>query len=312
MSDESRKSETDAGPVGGEKLRAARRANDISVRDVAKELHIDEPKVRALEKNEFELLGAPVFAKGHLKKYAELVGVPLDDIMADYYQLTRSVGSPPLVGRTLKPGGDINIAPWIGGFVIILIVAAGLYWWFEMRDVTAPAGADPGQLAPFSSSGAADDEAVADIVREPPPQENAMTAAPAGTDPQAAADPSPEPAGSAAVDTPPPATSPPASQAIPATRSTTNTPAAANDGNEVLLVLTFSGDCWTEVSDAGGRQLFYNLAAAGRVLSLRGPPPLRVILGDATKVSMTVDGAARAIPESARRGRLARLTINAP
>jgi ribosome-binding protein aMBF1 (putative translation factor) len=56
--------ESEDGPVGGERLRAARRANDISVRDVAKELHLDEYKVRALEKNEFDVLGAPVFAKG--------------------------------------------------------------------------------------------------------------------------------------------------------------------------------------------------------------------------------------------------------
>ena len=35
-------------PVGGERLRAARQVRDISVRDVAKELHLDEHKVRAV------------------------------------------------------------------------------------------------------------------------------------------------------------------------------------------------------------------------------------------------------------------------
>ncbi len=60
----------DEGPMAGERLRQARHEQQISVLEVAKELHLDEPKVRALERNEFDVLGAPVFAKGHLRKYA--------------------------------------------------------------------------------------------------------------------------------------------------------------------------------------------------------------------------------------------------
>jgi cytoskeleton protein RodZ len=58
------------GPVGGERLAEARRAKQISVLEIAKELHVEEAKIRALENNDFEFLGAPVFAKGHLKKYS--------------------------------------------------------------------------------------------------------------------------------------------------------------------------------------------------------------------------------------------------
>ena len=64
------------GPLAGQRLAIARRENDISIADISKELHLDEPKVQALEENLFDQLGAPVFAKGHLRKYAELVGVP--------------------------------------------------------------------------------------------------------------------------------------------------------------------------------------------------------------------------------------------
>ena len=50
------------------------------------------------------MLGAPVFAKGHLRKYAEMVGVDVDDIMTDYYQMNRSTGTPPVVGLTAQHG----------------------------------------------------------------------------------------------------------------------------------------------------------------------------------------------------------------
>ena len=61
--------------MAGERLAIARREQQIPVIEIAKELHLDEPKVRALERNEFDVLGAPVFAKGHLRKYAQLVDV---------------------------------------------------------------------------------------------------------------------------------------------------------------------------------------------------------------------------------------------
>ena len=74
-------------PVGGERLAEARRELQIPVIEIAKELHLDEYKVRALECNDFDVIGAPVFAKGHLRKYAQMVKVDEADVMADYYQL---------------------------------------------------------------------------------------------------------------------------------------------------------------------------------------------------------------------------------
>ena len=73
----------DKGPLAGERLAAARRQLKIPLGDVAKALHLDEHKVAALEANRFEIVGPPVFAKGHLRKYAELVGVPIEDMLAD-------------------------------------------------------------------------------------------------------------------------------------------------------------------------------------------------------------------------------------
>ena len=73
-----------SGPLAGERLAEARRDSQITVIDIAKELHLDEYKVRALERNEFDVLGAPVFAKGHLRKYAQLVKVDEADVMAEF------------------------------------------------------------------------------------------------------------------------------------------------------------------------------------------------------------------------------------
>ena len=109
-----------SGPRGGERLAEARRAKQISVLEVAKELHLDEPKVRALERNDFDVLGAPVFAKGHLRKYAQLVGVDADDVFADYYQMTRAEALPPVVIWRPKVRQEAAPGPWIAVIIVIL------------------------------------------------------------------------------------------------------------------------------------------------------------------------------------------------
>jgi cytoskeleton protein RodZ len=314
MSDDTTKPDEDQeGPVGGERLRKARRENDISIRDVAKELHLDEHKVRALEKNEFDILGAPVFAKGHLRKYAEIVGVDVDDVMTDYYQMNRSTGAPPVVG--LKPGKprEINAVPWIAGVIAVLLVAAALYWWFAATD-DEPAVQDAASLsAPFVAEPAV--EAVAPAVSGPEPATGAESEpaaeAPTGTDPaprvEAATQPAPEPA----EDVDEVADADPESPAEPETVVSESAYSPTPGAPQVAVSLTFSGDCWTEVTDSSGRRLFYALGQEGRVVNLSGDAPMRLILGDADFVSVTVEGRPWPIPASARRGQLARLTIPA-
>ncbi len=154
-------------PVAGERLAEARREQQIPVIDIAKELHLDEYKVRALERNDFDVIGAPVFAKGHLRKYAQLVNVDEADVMADYYRLDRSAGAPPVITTRRRPRQVMAIGPWVAVIVVIL-VAATAYWWFAVRE---PAIERPavGQLAPLPQDEvetAVDDSVVDDGAEE--------------------------------------------------------------------------------------------------------------------------------------------------
>ena len=132
-----------AGPVGGERLRAAREAQQVSILEIAKELHLDEQKVRALEDNRFESLGAPVFAKGHLRKYAQLVDLDERDVLGDYHELTRSAGMPPVVSKRKREASEPSPGPWII-VVLVLIAAAFAYWWFTSgRDLASESSRVP-------------------------------------------------------------------------------------------------------------------------------------------------------------------------
>ena len=262
--------EESQGPVGGERLAQARREQQITTLDIAKELHLDEYKVQALERNDFDVLGAPVFAKGHLRKFAQLVKVSEADIMADYYQLNRSAGAPPVLSPRPKLRQVISPGPYVAAIIIVL-VAALVYWWFGVRE-DAPQQPVTGEIASLPqqtlSAQGADEflNATADAVDE---EEQ-----PVISEPEAAVE-------------------------------TADTPIASG----MRLSITYSGDCWTEITDAMGRRLFFDLGRAGRTVNLFGEPPFNVLFGDAGNVSLVVNGTSFDIPAADRRGRTARLTI---
>lgn len=277
--------EQETGPTGGERLRAARRANDISVRDIAKELHLDEHKVRALEENNFDLLGAPVFAKGHMRKYAELVGVAVEDILSDYYQMNRAAGAPPVVGLKRAQPRDFNPVPWVVGALAVLVVGSAAYWWFTRTPAPEQgAGIEPATLAPFASQPDGEESGAGELPAE--------SGGDSDDAPEVAEDPQP-------IESAPLITEPIVQDAL-------------SDLPQVQIQLMYTGDCWTEVTDANGQRLFYDLGVADRTVTVGGDAPLRLILGDGDNVSISVAGRPYPIPDSARSGRLARLTINRP
>ncbi|NQV86334.1 MAG: DUF4115 domain-containing protein, partial [Woeseiaceae bacterium] len=89
-------------------------------------------------------------------------------------------------------------------------------------------------------------------------------------------------------------------------------PAVITDSNAMQLSITYLGDSWTEITDANGRRLFFELGESGRTVNLSGEAPFNVLFGDAANVSLAINGAAFEIPAADRRGRTARLTISGP
>ena len=259
------------GPLGGERLAAARREQQISVHEVSKELHLDEAKVRALEANEFDVLGAAVFAKGHLRKYAELVGVDPDDVFADYYKMTHTAELPPVISHRPKIRREISPGPWIAAFIVIIVVALA-YWWFAVR-ISAPA--------------------VESLPAAPPAAETADSALPR-EDAQSIIE-------AAATEAEPTAETAPAE----------TEPAAADDGL-TRISLDFSGDCWTEITDANGERLFFEMGREGRSVELSGSAPFDVLFGNVENVRVRVDGNDYAVSPANPGSRTARLTILGP
>jgi cytoskeleton protein RodZ len=104
---------------------------------------------------------------------------------------------------------------------------------------------------------------------------------------------------------------PPAATGATTASSSATAPPPARRGKDGELTLKFSSDSWAEVYDASGQRLFYDVGAAASAHTVRGPAPLRVILGNASGVAVEYNGRPALIPAAVQPDGSARFVINA-
>lgn len=116
----------DTGAAIGAQLRAARERMGLGMAEAAELLHVDEKVIDALETGRFQALGAPVYVRGHLKNYAELVGEP--SASGRYESLRESppdlTTGPHLPGRTMPPKRRWPLVL----FAVLLVLAVAAWW----------------------------------------------------------------------------------------------------------------------------------------------------------------------------------------
>ena len=321
--------ETNAGSDGrdgggaislGERLSSARNARAISLEQAARTLHLDKTVVAALEAEQFEALGAAVFVKGHLRSYAELLGLPPDDVIEAYRQLDPTIDELPATVEKQQLSERVNVALWSFWAMVIvaaLLVAVYLYEGATDREAgrIRQQRLAPDEPAPAVIGGTEARQQAAEPVDNtlPPPSTDPVRGAGAASPPSATenrgmADHVPEPVPAPEPVAPAPETLA-AATAEPTERAPTTQELAAVDPDRTRLSFIFSEDSWVEITDATGRRILYGLQRGGARRELSGEPPVVVFLGNASGVEVLVDGSEYSISSGVRRGNTARFEI---
>ena len=110
------------GPSVGARLRAARERAGLSSLQAAAKLHLEPRMIEALEAEEFAVLGAPVYVRGHLRRYAELLDAPANELL-DAYGAQVAASAQPDVAQ-LRATEPVRAPRQLAGPVIGVIVAA--------------------------------------------------------------------------------------------------------------------------------------------------------------------------------------------
>jgi cytoskeleton protein RodZ len=253
-----------AGPdTPGGMLRAERERRGYSVQHAAEEMHLDTRVIEALEANRFEALGAPVYARGHLRKYATILGLSPATVLSRYEALGGVPADPTPIPTTLATPVRVverrrasKLPLWIAAAIAIV---GGLAWLaFELLQSRVT------------------DSATRSEVVAPAMTQQTVTEPTTASEPVARA-PTPAPVAQAAPPAPPPQTT----------------------AGEVRLRLEFTEPSWTEIYDASGKRLMFDMGTPGRVRTVVGTPPLRVSLGLVSAVSAQVNDRPIVVPRRA-------------
>src|SRR5271156_4844079 len=138
----------------GARLKAAREQRGLSAQKAADEMHLDRWVIEALEADDYKRIGPTVYAKGHLKKYAALLGLPTAEILAGYdsgVQPPAGGGSPVsnilLSARADAPNMNSLSPPQIAACMAAAFLLIAVLWWRPWH---------PHAKAPVSHSAAAE------------------------------------------------------------------------------------------------------------------------------------------------------------
>ncbi len=272
---------TASAPGFGERLRNARENAGLSPAQAADKLHCDVQVVHFLEAENVTALGAAVYARGHLRRYADLLRLSTPELVALYDQKNDRPDSIPdltRISRAERPRDPNNVLRWVyvvgGGLVSLFAVWAVLQNPRVSSDTTTtpvPVAATPFVVQPPVSA-------------PPPATAPVPEATAAGAGGTVVAAPAGAPTASAAV--------------VPSTVAA----AAMQPTNKMVkLALRASKDCWTEVYDVDGRQLFFDIARRGSRQEVSGNGPLRLVLGNALVMRLEIGDKEIVIPAELQR-----------
>ncbi|MDO8909315.1 MAG: DUF4115 domain-containing protein [Pseudohongiella sp.] len=305
--------EPPAGPVRrspGGMLMAQRETLELSLQQVADQLHLTMHFVRAIESDSYDKLPGDVFVRGYIRTYARLLRLDPDQVLMIYdeftsHKIARKVEA---IKRRDRRRKDKN-RPWVIVSGIAFVGVAVALWYLNpsqpsetVADATAElevaleslAATEPSGVFAASSetvlSGQVETDVTTDTIAEGLQTEHSDQTVPADGE---------------AVQSP----------QIADQSGTAMLPAVS--GRTVMeywsgmdeLRLGFSADSAVQIEHKGGAETHEHVHVAGETLVIRGTAPFSVLLGDARSVSLSFNGRLIDISSNIRVDNSARLSI---
>ncbi len=141
----------------GERFRAAREARGLSLSDVADKIRIRSVYLSAIEEENWNAIGAPVYVRGFLRTYARCVGLDPEEAVAAFNRTQPAPATPQGLARGEAPGREGpsarygSLLIWIAGAVAVLLVAFVVYNELTMLNRPSTTAALPPSAAPSAT-----------------------------------------------------------------------------------------------------------------------------------------------------------------
>lgn len=281
----------------GAALAAARKAQNLSVADAARQLKLSVHQIEALETGSFDKLPGPIFVRGFMRNYARLLRLDAEEVLRS---VSSDIPPPPLVegapASTEIPFPPARSRRWphyaIAGLLLIGAVAVYEFYWL---------GNELTEVKPAPVAGVADRTPVTPMTPATP----ITPVTPVAVTGEAA-----QPAAAAAAQEAKTADEPPTA----ATREAAVTAAPGEDDRspkpgQHQVLLAFDQASWVNIRDGSGKVIFSRLNQPGTEQRVYGVPPLSLVIGNAPGVRLSYDGSSVDLQQHTMKLNVARLTL---
>ena len=146
--DETERNKTDGDgadqtPSLGQVLKAGRTARGLTLEQMSTELRIEVRQLHALEEDQFERIGPPVFVKGYVRHYAQRVGLDYGDLLSLYYKQAENRDVPVQPSRSIMLRDERQITVWIVAALVLVAVLVALAVWWLTSSTAVPVAVSP-------------------------------------------------------------------------------------------------------------------------------------------------------------------------
>lgn len=269
----------------GDRLRQTREAQKMSIGEVAARLNLKPAIVQALEKDQYQHLPSAAYVRGYLRGYARLLRLDVEGLMHNNHLEDDGALIHPFSGLgTQKAVGD----GWVFKIAGYLIVGALGFWmvsWWQARwndgmdeTISLESLTTDGSPALEIDLGKLGTEKIA---------ADKKTKASEGSKTQTADKISPLEVVGTQHQSPPKNIKP----------------------LQRRIEIQPIKEAWIEITDAAKKSLFYGLTKPGEAVSISGEQPFKLVLGNASEVSLSYDGKRVEINQFMHKG-VARFTLD--
>jgi cytoskeleton protein RodZ len=171
----------------GEEFRSAREARSLSLSDVAERLHIRSVYLAAIEDEDWNAIGAPVYVRGFMRTYARFLGLDAESAVARFSASlpaapVATAARPAPANANEKRGGDPagpSLAAILSIVAAVVVVAFVGYEFYQYR-AGAPAAVPVADSSAAPAVAAGDAETPAPAVPPAAPSARSTPAAKRG------------------------------------------------------------------------------------------------------------------------------------
>ena len=301
----------------GELLRQERSRRGLKKIEVAERLHITKHYVIAIESDSYEKLPGGIFARGYLKKYAELLGLDADQIVILYNEMElQKLGESDGVSRRKK--NKLNFM-WILFSTIAVVLLSSVIWLYAFFSRENSAASEP------QANYQTDKDVIPDtfsIVSESEEDNKTPYRTKLLTNVDSVGEIEDEsplgPSGDNRVILPPKdfkrsdaslAEVRDASDVTYSTATQLNANLRIDSGGSDFLMVFFKDQSLIEIVDGSQTRIYRDIRSSGDVLEIMGKAPFDILIGDATHANLVFNGVEMDVSSNIRVDHSARFVI---